>query len=53
MKAKLIARLQKLIIDIVKASNNAELDQIASELAEIEKKLIALDKKKIEKSIIL
>lgn len=45
MKAKLIKKLQNIIMDIVKAQSETELDAIAVELAEIEKKIIQIDEK--------
>lgn len=45
MKAKLIKKLQNIIMDIVKAQNETELNAIAVELAEIEKKIIQIDEK--------
>lgn len=49
MKAKLIKKLQNIIMDIVKAQSEAELDAIAVELAEIEKKIIQIDEKNSRK----
>lgn len=45
MKARLLRRLHKLIIQMVSV-NDEELDKIGVELADIEKKLIAYNKTK-------
>lgn len=45
MKEKIIKKLHNIIIDIIKAQDEKELDAIAIELAEIEKKVIAIDQK--------
>lgn len=44
IKTKLIKRLNSLLVEIAKA-NDAELDKIGAELAEIEKKIMTLSKK--------
>lgn len=46
MKQKLIKRLQELMVQLI-SCNDSELDKIGVELAEIEKKLIIWQEKKL------